>query len=69
MHIGNIIKQKTIERKKTVVWLARNLPCSRTNIYKIFNKPTIDTGTLLRISTLLEFDFFSLYSKEMNNNL
>lgn len=69
MHIGNIIKQKTIERKKTVVWLARNLPCSRTNIYKIFDRSTIDTGTLLRISILLEFDFFSLYSKEMNNNL
>ena len=36
--IGPIIKQKLKERKKTIVWLAENLSCSRTNVYKIFNK-------------------------------
>jgi hypothetical protein len=53
------------ERKKTIVWLAENLSCSRTNVYKIFNKRSVDTADLLRISDILDFDFFELYSKEL----
>ncbi|MBQ2196825.1 MAG: helix-turn-helix transcriptional regulator [Prevotella sp.] len=63
--IGPIIKQKLKERKKTIVWLAENLSCSRTNVYKIFNKRSVDTADLLRISDILDFDFFELYSKEL----
>ena len=63
--IGPIIKQKLKEIKKTIVWLAENLSCSRTNVYKIFNKRSVDTADLLRISDILDFDFFELYSKEL----
>ena len=63
--IGPIIKQKLKERKKTIVWLAENLSCSRTNVYKIFNKRSVDTADLLRISDILDFDLFELYSKEL----
>ena len=63
--IGPIIKQKLKERKKTIVWLAEILSCSRTNVYKIFNKRSVDTADLLRISDILDFDFFELYSKEL----
>lgn len=63
--IGPIIKQKLKERKKTIVWMAENLSCSRTNVYKIFNKRSVDTADLLRISDILDFDFFELYSKEL----
>ncbi len=68
IHIGKQIRQKMEERHKTVVWLAKHLPCSRTNIYKIFDKNSIDTDTLTRISTILKFDFFSLYSEEIKRN-
>lgn len=65
IHIGNCIRKKLEEQGKTTVWLARELGCHRTNIYKIYDKMTIDTGVLLRISKILDYDFFSLYSEEM----
>ena len=65
IEIGLLIRQKLKERKKTIVWLAAKLSCSRTNVYKIFNKRSIDTNYLLRISDILNFDFFELYSEEL----
>lgn len=61
--IGAIIKEKLRESNHSVVWLAERLGCSRTNIYKMFNKHTIDVNELLKISRVLGFDFFRLYSE------
>lgn len=65
IHIGTQIRLKMEERQKTVVWLAEQLSCSRTNVYKIFDKYSVDTDQLVRISTILDFDFFSLYSENV----
>lgn len=65
IHIGKLIKQKMEERHLTVVWLARHLSCSRTNIYKMFERYSIDTEVLMKLSTILDFDFFSFYSDEL----
>ncbi len=65
LEIGLLIRQKLKERKRTIVWLAENLSCSRTNVYKIFDKRSIDTDYLLRISDILDYDFFKLYSEEL----
>lgn len=65
LEIGLLIRQKLKERKRTIVWLAANLSCSRTNVYKIFDKRSIDTDYLLKISDLLGYDFFKLYSEEL----
>ncbi|MBR1464494.1 MAG: XRE family transcriptional regulator [Prevotella sp.] len=65
IHIGQCIRQQLEAQGKTSVWLAHELGCHRTNIYKIYDKMTIDTGILLHISRILNFDFFSLYSEEM----
>ena len=40
------------------MWLAKKNNCDRTNIYKIFQRPSIDTALLSRISKALEHDFF-----------
>ena len=64
MHIGNLIREKLDEEQKSVVWLARALSYSRTNVYKIFSKASIDTHVLMRISQILHYDFFQLYSEE-----
>jgi hypothetical protein len=53
------------QRRKSVVWFAGELSCSRTNVYKIFSKQSIDTGDLMRISRILEFDFFEVFSKDL----
>ena len=68
-HIGEMIRQFVRERKLTGSWLAARLGCDRTNVYKMFKKPTIDTQLLLRISLILGFDFFTLYSQEVERNL
>lgn len=68
IHIGSLIRLKMEERQKTVVWLAEQLSCSRTNVYKIFDKYSVDTEMLARISSILEFDFFSVYSDDIKEN-
>ena len=67
IHIGQCIRRKLEEQGRTTVWLARELGCHRTNIYKIYDKMTIDTGVLLHISKILDFDFFQLYSNDMES--
>ncbi|MGN1376668.1 MAG: helix-turn-helix domain-containing protein [Prevotella sp.] len=64
--IGELIKQKLQEKGKTSVWLARQIPYSRGNIYKIYNKKSIDTATLMRISMALEYDFFKHFSQQLD---
>lgn len=65
VHIGKEIKKVFVERKMTVVALSRELGCHRTNIYRIFDSPTVDSGVLSRLSVILDFDFFKLYSEEI----
>ena len=63
--IGILIKKRLKEQGKTVIWFSQQLACSRTNIYKIFRRSSIDTNDLLRISQILSYDFFSIYSSEL----
>ena len=54
-----------MERGMTVSHLARLLSCERANLYRLFEKDSIDTRLLLRISRALDYDFFQLYSNEL----
>lgn len=67
MHIGKLIKEQVEIQGKTVVWLAERLSCSRTNIYKIFEKSSIDTSLLMRISIVLRYNFFKAYIDELDS--
>ena len=69
IHIGKEIEKRTRERGMTVVGLSRELGCHRTNIYRIFDTPTVDTGVLARLSVILGFDFFELYSDDLSSKL
>ena len=68
MYIGHLIKQKVEEQGRSVTWLARGLSNSRTNVYNIYEKKSIDADLLLRISVLLDYDFFADYSREFEEN-
>ena len=68
MHIGKLIKKKVTEKGMTVVSFASRLSCTRVNAYKIFSKKSIDTDMLTRISIILEYDFFRLYSDVLDIN-
>lgn len=64
--IGKSIEYKLRNQERSVVWLARKLNCNRTNIYKIFNRSTIDTELLLRISNVLQRNFFEEYINRLD---
>lgn len=66
INIGRIIENELRSQERTVVWLANKLDCNRTNIYKIFHRKSIDCEMLLRISEVLQRDFFSLYTSRLN---
>lgn len=65
IHIGKLIEQELRNQERSVTWFARKLYCDRTNIYSIFNRESIDTALLLRISIILEFNFFSFYTRQL----
>ncbi len=69
IHIGLEIKAKMKEQEHSVTWFARQLHCDRTNVYDIFRRHDIDTALLMRICHILNFDFFSLFSEYISENI
>lgn len=63
--IGTMIKEELERQERTVSWLARKLNCDRSNIYRLFQKHSIDTALLQRLSVILGRDFF----QDLSNNL
>ncbi len=57
--IGILIKEELERQERSISWFARKLACDRSNIYRLFQKESIDTNLLARISILLGRDFFS----------
>jgi transcriptional regulator with XRE-family HTH domain len=62
INIGQQIKQVFETKGISVTEFAKRINKSRENIYSIFSRKTIDTGLLLSISRVLDYDFFKLYS-------
>ena len=60
--IGTMIKEELERQERTVSWLARKLNCDRSNV---FQKHSIDTVLLQRISVILNRDFFSELSRNL----
>jgi len=67
MHIGRIVREKTEEDGRKVEWLAKKIHCKRSNVYKIFDRASIDTARLLSISLALKIDFFAYLSDFYQN--
>lgn len=68
VHIGNIIRQEMLRQERTPTWLARKINCERSNIYYIFQQPSINTDLLLKISIALKTNFFKIYTAELQNS-
>ncbi len=64
MNVGEKVKTELKRQGRTARWLASQIPCERTNVYKIFKRPDIDTDLLQRISVILDHDFFKDLSDE-----
>ena len=59
IHSGKRIREKMNEEGRSVRWLAKQLHCHRSNIYKIYEKSNMDVIQLLHISRILNHDFLS----------
>jgi len=69
IHMGNLIKAELAKQERTISWFARKLYCDRSNVYDIFRRKSIDTELLLRISLILNHDFFQDYSRLYDETL
>ena len=67
IHVGQMIEAELRRQDKTVSWLARSICHERSSIYKIFSRKSLDVYLLLRISMLLNHDFFLDISSAINS--
>lgn len=63
INIGQKIKEVIEIRGMAKTELARRMNMTSSNVHKIFMRKTIDTGLLMRLSVLLEHNFFRYYSE------
>lgn len=61
--IGKTIETKLREKGMSVSEFARRINTNRNNVYNIFQRESIDTALLKKISKVLEFDFFTCFNK------
>lgn len=59
LHIGHLIKAVFDESGMTVSEFARQIHLERSTIYGIFERPSIDSMLLARISLVLKHNFLS----------
>lgn len=58
-HIGKMIQEELGRQGRTVVWLAKEIYCEKSNVYKLFKRKSIDFEQLLKISEVLNHNFLS----------
>ena len=61
--IGFLIKEELERQERSISWFARKLSCDRSNVYRLFQKESVDTRLLMRVSSLLKHDFFYDFSE------
>lgn len=66
--IGKQIKEILLQQGKSVSWLARELGANRMACYRMFSKQSVDTEVLRRVSIILKYDFFKVYSDNISEN-
>lgn len=63
--IGQLIKQRVLECNTSTDRICKFLKCSQEEIEKIYNNSSIEADILLKLSKLLEYDFFRIYSQHL----
>lgn len=67
-HLGKMIKAELARQGRSITWLAKQIDCTRENLYQHFRAPWIHTHTLYKISKALDYDFFKVCSDYYNAN-
>jgi hypothetical protein len=66
MHIGERIKEVMTQQRVSVISVAREIECERTNIYNIYARKDINTKLLEQFCVILNHDFFKELSKDLS---
>ena len=66
--IGSIIKETLKSEGISVPEFAEKIHCTERNVYKIFNKTSIDTALLMRISLVLNTNLFIHFFNDGSGN-
>lgn len=61
MRIGEKVEARAKELRIGPTELARKIKTSKQNIYHIYKRESIDTELLMRLSKVLEYDFFQYF--------
>ena len=68
IHIGKLIHNKLKENDRSVSWLAKKIYCDPSALCKMLKREDINTKLLLKISKILDHDFFVYYSNTISNS-
>jgi hypothetical protein len=68
IHVGELIRNQIEKEGRSVSWLSGKMSCDRTNIYKIYQRTSIDLVQLYRLCICLDYDFFAHYSEMFRKN-
>lgn len=66
IHIGKKIREVLNKSHFTIVEFSKKINLTRDGVYKIFEKETIATDQLQKISKVLNHDFFIYYQNQLN---
>ncbi|MDN3693676.1 transposase [Chryseobacterium tructae] len=65
IHIGKLIQIRVEEKEIDLARLCNYFKCTEDELKRIYQSEGISTALLLQWSTLLEYDFFRLYSQHL----
>lgn len=57
VNIGELIHAEMVRQNRSVIWLAKEIYCEKSNVYKLFRRKSIDLAQVMRISELLGHNF------------
>ena len=69
IHIGHLVQAQLKADQRSASWLAREIGCTRNHVYKIFNKSSLDSDLIFRISKAMNFNFFQYYTMAFLENM
>lgn len=58
IHLGHLIQDELRRQRRSVAWFAKEMSCTRGNMYNILKRPHLNSEFLLRASEKLQHDFF-----------
>ena len=64
IHIGQLIKEKVTEKRLSQEALGKMINTTKQNVGNIYKRRSIDTQLLLKLCTVLEYDFFEAFYTE-----